>query len=112
MSARVATDSDVTVWEYRFTMRFRRSPAEDHGADGQPQSDTPPVARPGVGETAPGALPLLTPTGVEQPEDVIEAMTPPAGAQAVDIGCGRGEALVRVWERWAACGTGIDLYEP
>jgi hypothetical protein len=93
-------------------MRFRRSPAEDHGADEQPRSDTLTVDRSAVSEIAHGDLALLDPIGVEQLDDVIEAMNLPAGAQAVDIGCGRGEALVRIWERWAACGTGIDLYAP
>ena len=39
-------------------------------------------------------------------------MNLPAGAQVVDIGCGRGEALLHVAERWAACGTGFDVHAP
>ena len=93
-------------------MRFRRSPVREHGADESTQGSTLTVDRAAVSEIAHGDLRILGPLSVEQLDDVIEEMNLPAGAQVLDVGCGRGEALVRVAERWAACGTGIDMHAP
>lgn len=42
----------------------------------------------------------------------VEALELPPGAEVLDVGCGCGEVLRRVCERYAARGLGIDVSEP
>jgi SAM-dependent methyltransferase len=84
-----------------------------HGAaEEEAASATLTVERATVSEIAHGDLTLLDPIGIEQLDEVIEAMNLPAGSHVLDVGCGRGEVLLRIAERWATCGTGIDIHEP
>ena len=93
-------------------MRFRRATSSHQDAGDPASGSTLTVDRGTVSEIAHGNLALLNPIGTEQLDEVIEAMNLPAGAHVLDVGCGRGEVLLRIAERWAACGTGIDIHEP
>ena len=40
---------------------------------------------------------------------MVDALHLEDGARVLDVGCGKGEILIRVLERWPASGVGIDL---
>ena len=63
-------------------------------------------------EVAHGDLRLLNPLSDAILAEAIEVLDIPIGASVLDIGCGRGEALMRICARWRARGVGVDLYEP
>jgi SAM-dependent methyltransferase len=63
-------------------------------------------------ELAHGGLTLLNPLSEELLDDVIGRLAPPTGGVALDVGCGRGEALLRVVERHGVRGVGLDLHAP
>jgi SAM-dependent methyltransferase len=49
------------------------------------------------------------PLSVAKVEQIIDLLDLPAGARALDVGCGKAELLVRLAERYGACGVGVDL---
>lgn len=59
-----------------------------------------------------GDLDLLNPLSPARLDEVVELLDLPPGALVLDVGCGRGEALIRIAERWGSGGLGIDLHEP
>jgi SAM-dependent methyltransferase len=63
-------------------------------------------------EVAHGDLRLLNPLSDAILAETIEVLDLPIGATVVDVGCGRGEALIRICSRWRTRGVGIDLHEP
>ena len=52
---------------------------------------------------------LCNPVSSENVDLVVDALHLEAGARVLDVGCGKGEILIRVLERWAAAGVGVDL---
>jgi ubiquinone/menaquinone biosynthesis C-methylase UbiE len=52
---------------------------------------------------------LCNPLSSENVDLVVDALRLEEGARVVDVGCGKGEILIRVLERWPAAGIGIDL---
>ena len=54
-------------------------------------------------------LPVAAPVADDSLESVISALNPPADASLLDIGCGRGEILLRFLARHVASGVGIDI---
>jgi SAM-dependent methyltransferase len=65
-----------------------------------------------VSAIAHGDLELLNPLSPAQLDEVVELLDLPRGARVLDVGCGRGEALLRIAHRWGARGVGIDSHEP
>jgi SAM-dependent methyltransferase len=63
-------------------------------------------------EIAHGDLRLLNPLSDSILAEAIEVLDVPIGASVLDIGCGRGEALIRICSRWRTKGVGVDLHEP
>jgi SAM-dependent methyltransferase len=64
-------------------------------------------------QIAHGDRPLMNPLPVGVLDDAIDALELPPGARVLDIGCGPGEAVLRVLERHPqATGHGIDLHAP
>src|SRR2546425_295054 len=51
---------------------------------------------------------ICSPLFPETVDRWIEGMVLAPGARALDVGCGKGELLVRVAARWTARGVGID----
>lgn len=49
------------------------------------------------------------PLSVATMEAALESLDLPRGARALDVGCGKGEWLIRLAERYGAHGAGIDL---
>ena len=63
------------------------------------------------GRSRPGDSPICmfnSPLSPEKADRIIEVLGLSAGAQVVDIGCGSGEFLLRVMERYKVHGVGID----
>ena len=52
---------------------------------------------------------LCNPVSGEKVDRVVDALHLEDGARVLDIGCGKGEILIRVLERWPAAGVGVDL---
>lgn len=52
---------------------------------------------------------LMNPLSDAALDEVIERLDLPTGARVLDLGCGKAEALIRVVERYAAAGVGVDL---
>ena len=52
---------------------------------------------------------VCNPTSGEKLTRLVELLRLPAGAQVVDIACGKGEFLIRLAEAYGARGTGIDI---
>jgi SAM-dependent methyltransferase len=63
-------------------------------------------------EVAHGDLRLLNPLSEAILAESTEMLDLPIGSSVLDIGCGRGEALMHICSRWRARGVGIDLHEP
>ena len=63
-------------------------------------------------ELAHGDLALHNPLSLGRLDEVIALLDLPPHARVLDVGCGAGEALARVCERWDAAGTGVDAHEP
>lgn len=62
-----------------------------------------------VSELAHADLRILNPISSQALDDLIGTLDLMSGAQALDIGCGKGELLLRLAERHGARGLGIDL---
>lgn len=60
-------------------------------------------------EIAHADLRILNPLSSEALDEVIAAMALPAGARALDIGCGKGELLLRLAGGLGTRGLGIDI---
>jgi SAM-dependent methyltransferase len=56
-----------------------------------------------------GDLRLLNPLSSERVDEVLDLLELDAGDRVIDIGCGKGELLIRVGERFDIEGLGIDL---
>jgi SAM-dependent methyltransferase len=56
-----------------------------------------------------GEMTLWNPLSTASLNEAIEELRLPPGARVLDLGCGRGEALRRVVERFDAHGVGVDL---
>jgi ubiquinone/menaquinone biosynthesis C-methylase UbiE len=54
-------------------------------------------------------MPLCNPVSGENVDLVVDALHLEDGARVLDIGCGKGELLIRVLERWPGTGVGVDL---
>ena len=52
---------------------------------------------------------IMNPLSGTTLNEAIDEMRLPAGARALDLGCGKGEALRRVVERYEAHGIGVEL---
>ncbi len=52
------------------------------------------------------------PLSVATMEAALESLDLPRGARALDVGCGKGEWLIRLAERYGAHGVGLDLSAP
>jgi len=50
-----------------------------------------------------------SPTSATKRDELIALLKLPSGAAIIDIGCGRGETLTRVAERYDVSGVGVDL---
>src|SRR5262245_3538036 len=51
---------------------------------------------------------VLSPISDEKLNRVVDLLDLPPGARVLDVGCGKGELLLRVVERWDAHGIGVD----
>lgn len=51
-----------------------------------------------------------SPLSAARVDALIEVLALPADALALDVGCGAGEMLARVVERWGAHGVGVDSH--
>jgi SAM-dependent methyltransferase len=58
-----------------------------------------------------GDLPFHTPIGEEAIDALIDLLALEPPDRTIDVGCGRGELLLRIAERTGAGGLGIDLSE-
>ena len=56
-----------------------------------------------------GELALLNPLGEERLDEVIEQLELPAGARVVEVGCGKGELLVKLARRHDVHALGVDI---
>lgn len=56
-----------------------------------------------------GDMALWNPLSSASLNEAIEELRLPSGSRVLDLGCGRGEALRRVVERFNADGVGVDL---
>lgn len=52
---------------------------------------------------------ICNPTSEEKLARLVELLRLPAGAQVVDIACGKGEFLIRLAEAYRVHGVGIDI---
>jgi SAM-dependent methyltransferase len=52
---------------------------------------------------------LCNPMSPEKAETIIGLLDLPSGGTVLDVGCGKGEFLLRVAERWGVRGLGIDV---
>lgn len=52
---------------------------------------------------------VMCPLSADTLSRAVEALALPAGATVLDLGCGKGELLARIVERYAAHGTGVEL---
>ncbi len=52
---------------------------------------------------------FLTPLSGAKVDQVLSMLELPTGARVLDLGCGKGEMLVRLATRWAVRGVGVDL---
>jgi SAM-dependent methyltransferase len=52
---------------------------------------------------------VCNPTSEEKLARLVELLRLPAGAQVVDIACGKGEFLIRLAEAYGARGAGVDI---
>src|SRR5919202_6154610 len=92
------------------------SPSEASGTPGTRHTvrgRVPPgMDRATASELAHGDLALHNPLSLGRLDEVIALLDLPPHARVLDVGCGAGEALARVCERWDAAGTGVDAHEP
>ncbi len=51
---------------------------------------------------------FLSPVSAAKVDQVLSTLELPRGARVLDVGCGKGEMLVRLAERWSARGEGLD----
>jgi SAM-dependent methyltransferase len=58
-----------------------------------------------------GDMPYHNPVSPETVEAVIDMLPLGRGDRVLDVGCGRGELLIRIAERTGASGIGVDLAE-
>jgi SAM-dependent methyltransferase len=56
-----------------------------------------------------GDLSLLNPIASDKVDEVVALLALDTGARVIDIGCGKGEVLVRVAERYDVEGVGVDM---
>lgn len=56
-----------------------------------------------------GSMAIMNPIGDAVLDDLVEQLQLAPGARVLDLGCGKGEALRRIVERYAAEGTGVEL---
>jgi SAM-dependent methyltransferase len=66
------------------------------------------VDRAGASRIAHGELRLWNPLSEGALDELIGLLDLAPGARVLDVGCGRGEVLRRVAERWQIAGTGYD----
>jgi len=52
---------------------------------------------------------VCNPLSVEKVDEIVHLLDLPAGARVLDIACGKAEILVRVAERYACTGIGVDI---
>lgn len=52
---------------------------------------------------------LMNPFSEKKLDDVVELLELPRGGRVLDLGCGKGEVLCRVCERWETSGVGVDV---
>lgn len=52
---------------------------------------------------------ILNPTSGQKMDELIDVLDLKPGAKVIDIGCGKGEMLVRLAERYAISGVGVDM---
>jgi len=52
---------------------------------------------------------FCSPLSVAKVDQVLSMLELPRGARVLDVGCGKGEMLVRLYERCEARGVGVDL---
>src|SRR5262249_35673690 len=55
-----------------------------------------------------GGVDLLNPIPVAKLDEVIDLLALPAGGRVVDLGCGKGELLRRLANRYEIRGVGVD----
>lgn len=54
-------------------------------------------------------LNFLNPSSLEKLDEMVGLLDLPEGARVLDLGCGKGEALIRIAEQHHISGTGVDL---
>ncbi len=52
---------------------------------------------------------LLNPFSEKKLDEVVDLLDLPRGGRVLDLGCGKGEVLCRVCERWETSGVGVDV---
>jgi SAM-dependent methyltransferase len=52
---------------------------------------------------------IMNPVSPEGVDELVEAIDLHSGARVLDLGCGKGELLLRLAERFGAHGVGVDL---
>jgi SAM-dependent methyltransferase len=52
---------------------------------------------------------IMNPVSPERVDEMVEAIDLHSGARMLDLGCGKGELLLRLAERFGADGVGVDL---
>jgi len=55
---------------------------------------------------------ICNPLSVDKLDEIVALLDLPAGAQVLDIACGKAELLIRLVERYGVHGEGVDLSAP